>query len=73
MTIYGLNIPNESPFWDEVKLRAMNNYGDIKNPNDAHNKVSYALESVCNDLFSALVDSEEARMLKHEIITDIKS
>lgn len=62
MIIYGLEIPNESWFWDEVKLRAMNNYGNWKKEN-----VNYAIESICNDLLTALVDSKEAEQLKNEI------
>ena len=68
MNIYGLEIPNESGFWDEIKLRAMNNYGNDKNITE---NVDHAIEDVCNDLFNALVDSKEVELLRNEIETDI--
>lgn len=62
MTIYGLDIPNDSAFWDEVKLRAMNNYGDWEAKN-----IGLAIAHILEDIEDALIDSPEAKQLEKEI------
>ncbi len=60
--IYGLNFDNESSFWDEVKLRAMNNYGDWDTQN-----IMLAIEDILNDISETLKDSEQVKLLEKEI------
>lgn len=62
MLLYGLEIPDESAFWDEVKLRSMNNYGEWEDDN-----IDLAIEEVFDDIASALKRSKEAIQLKKEI------
>ena len=62
MTLYGITIEKENAFWDEVKLRAMNNYGDWEKAN-----ISYAIRDVLEDVKDTLIESEEAAILMQEI------
>jgi len=62
MILYGITIEKENAFWDEVKLRAMNNYGDWEKAN-----ISYAIRDVLEDVKDTLIESEEAAILMQEI------
>ena len=62
MIYYGLDIPNESSFWDEVKLRAINNYGDCGSKG-----VDAAIEAITDDLCAVIKSSKEAKQVKREI------
>ena len=62
MNFYGIEIDNSSSFWDEVKLRAMNNYGDREPMN-----IKLAITSICADIDQALADSDEVKQLEKEI------
>ena len=60
--LYGIEIEQNSSFWDEVKLRAMNNYGEW----DAQN-IGLAIEDVFTDLEKAVMDSPDTLQLEKEI------
>jgi len=62
MNLYGITIVKESSFWDEVKLRAMNNYGEWEKAN-----ISLAIKDTLEDIKDTLIESEEAVLLMKEI------
>ena len=63
MDIYGLDFNNESSFWDEVKLRAMNNYGEWESGN-----IMLAVEDILTDAIAMLQFSKQIKLLEKEIV-----
>jgi hypothetical protein len=60
--IYGVTIHNSDTFWDEVKLRAMNNYGDWEAQN-----IGLAIEDILEDMKETLKNSDQAKQLQKDI------
>lgn len=65
LNFYGLDIPNKSNLWNEIKLRAVNNYG-----NCGDEGVDRAIEAVSDDYCAFLKTSKQVEQLKKEIRED---
>lgn len=65
--IYGLDIPKESSFWDEVKLRALNNFGNADSKSEMVQNVGLAIEDIFQDITQTILESRDRKQLEKEI------